>query len=113
MNLYLKNQTKNLVRSETFPITSQVIGKYIANIFYVPDDEFEQCMNELGQASTILDPADNQKLINNQVITLYSDSNKIDAFLRPDSLREKDREDARMIKELKARGIVIDMLKKQ
>lgn len=112
MNLYLRDKTGALQRSENFPIASMAIGNYVANIFYVPDGEFDSIMLELGQEYTKPDPADDTKTIDNQVVACYSESKKVDCFLRPDRLRNKDREDFRIVKSLKAKGIILDAIKK-
>lgn len=111
MNLYLKTKDNTLVRTENFPITSMVIGKYVANIFYVPDEEFANAMGELNMSRTIEDKDGNK--VNNEVIPIYSESGKVDLFLRPDRMREIDRADFQKVKDEKAKGNVIDLLKKQ
>lgn len=109
MKLYLRDKDGTLKRSENFPMTSLVVGNYVANIFYVPDAEFQLAMDELGIERTKLNAEG--LITNNEVIPLYCESGKIDCFLRPDKHREKDRADFQGHKELKARGIITDLRK--
>lgn len=112
MNLYLKDKNGSLQRTENFPMASVAIGNYMTNIFYVPNDEFDRIMGELQISKTIPDPNDDTKVINNEVISLYKDSNVVHAFLRPDRWRDKDREDWKKTKEQKTKGILNDKLRK-
>lgn len=112
MNLYVKDKEGHLIRTENFPITSMVIGKYVSNIFYVPDEEFSNIMGELNIPRTRPNPLDESQKINNEAVLLYSDSTKVDIMLRPDKYREKDRKDFQEIKEAKARGNVMKTINK-
>lgn len=112
MNLYLKSNDGSLQRTEHFPLASIAMGKYINNIFYVPDEEFANLMGELNISSTIPDPSDPEnKRLNNEVVTIYIDSNRIHAYLRPEKYRLKDREDFQKVKEDKAKGIILKNIK--
>lgn len=111
MKLYLKTKDNTLIRTEEFPKTSMVLGKYVANIFYVPDEEFADVMGELNMARYMEDKDGNR--INNEVVPIYSESGKVDCFLRPDKMRETDRADFQKIKEEKARGNISDTIKNQ
>lgn len=111
-NLYLKKIDGALTRTENFPMISQLIGKYISNVFYVPDEEFDRAFLETGQPRTLI-PDDTKPMnrINNEVIAIWKDSKTAYAFIRPDRLKERDREDAQKLKEEKAKGILDSKIK--
>ncbi len=47
-----------------------------------------------------------KNIINNEVIPLYSESGKVDCYLRPDKHREQDRKDRDAFNLQRARGII-------
>lgn len=110
-NLYIKTGDNKLVRTENFPVVSLAIGKYVTRIFYVPDEEFNQMMTEIGQEPIREYPVGSGEYIDNKVITVYGSTNAIDCWLRPDSGRERDREKMKEIKEDKAKGLVLKIIR--